>query len=166
MEIYKVSGEPPGHLWTPQLTPNGPCKDNFRGPLVEKGPPGSLHGPNWPILLDMSQDNWLKLKFTTWFEVNPTFGSREMIFKTWWANLPPPPTWLGLRNEFQLRVHHFVHKMFLRPTYDCCECVLKSIKLTFFPNSTFQPFPCFFLLNGWKNNHFCLRVFSLKVTFL
>ena len=26
--------------------PNGPCKANFRGPLVIKGPPGPLHGPN------------------------------------------------------------------------------------------------------------------------
>ena len=33
-------------LHGPQNGPqNGPCEANFRGPLIEKGPPGSLHGP-------------------------------------------------------------------------------------------------------------------------
>ena len=45
--------DPQGSLNGPQ---NGPYKANFRGHLVEKGPPGSHHGPNWPILLDRSQD--------------------------------------------------------------------------------------------------------------
>ena len=44
---------PRGPSWTamdphgpPNGPQNGPCEANFRGPLVEKGPPGSLHGPN------------------------------------------------------------------------------------------------------------------------
>ena len=36
---------------------NGPCKANFRGPKVKKGPARSLHGPNWLIFLDRSLDN-------------------------------------------------------------------------------------------------------------
>ena len=45
-------------LHGPQNGPqNGPCEANFRGPLIEKGPPGSLHGPNWPIFLHRSLDN-------------------------------------------------------------------------------------------------------------
>ena len=35
----------------------GPCKANFWGPLIKKGPAGSLHGPNWSTFLDRSQDN-------------------------------------------------------------------------------------------------------------
>ena len=48
MEHYQGSRDPHG----PQ---NGPWKANFRGPLVEKGPPESLHGP-----MD-------ELKLTAWF---------------------------------------------------------------------------------------------------
>ena len=37
-------------LYGPQNgPPNGPCEANFWGPLLEKGPPGSLDGPNWSI---------------------------------------------------------------------------------------------------------------------
>ena len=36
---------------------NGPSEANFWGPLVKKGPAGSLHGPNWSIFLDRSLDN-------------------------------------------------------------------------------------------------------------
>ena len=53
----------------PQNGPhNGSCEANSRGPSIEKGPPGSFHGPNWSI------------EFTAWSEVNPTFGSRAIIF--------------------------------------------------------------------------------------
>ena len=34
------------HHGPPNGPQNGPCKANFRGPLVIKGPPGPLHGPN------------------------------------------------------------------------------------------------------------------------
>ena len=40
-------------LHWPQNGPqNGPCEAYFRGPLIEKGPPGSLHGPHWPIRIE------------------------------------------------------------------------------------------------------------------
>ena len=34
------------HHGPPNGLQNGPCEANFRGPLVKKGPPGPLHGPN------------------------------------------------------------------------------------------------------------------------
>ena len=45
-------------LYGPSNGPqNGLCDAEFRGPLVKKGPAGSLHGPKWSIFLDRSQDN-------------------------------------------------------------------------------------------------------------
>ena len=41
----------------PNIPQNGPCEDNFRAPLVKKGPAGSDHGPKLSIFLDRSQDN-------------------------------------------------------------------------------------------------------------
>ena len=51
---YQGSGDLHGPPNGPQT---GPCEANFREPLVEKGPPGSLHDPNSPLFLDRSQDN-------------------------------------------------------------------------------------------------------------
>ena len=42
--LLDLHGHPNGPL-------NGPCKADFRGPLVKKGPPGSFHGPNWSFFL-------------------------------------------------------------------------------------------------------------------
>ena len=50
----------------------GPCKADFRGPLVKKGP----QGPSMVLIgtyIDLLTTD--KLEFTAWFEVNPTFGS-------------------------------------------------------------------------------------------
>ena len=58
--------------------PNELYKANFRGPFVKKGPAGSFHGPKWSMFLDRSQDEWDKLEFMTWFEVNWTFGSGDI----------------------------------------------------------------------------------------
>ena len=76
--LYFVFSSPPNHVGTliwslsnctkAQGTlldlhgpPNGPLNEpseaNFWGPLVKKGPAGSLHGPNWSIFLDRSLDN-------------------------------------------------------------------------------------------------------------
>ena len=40
------------NVWEPRY-----LKNKIKGPLIEKGPPGSLHGPNWPIFLHRSLDN-------------------------------------------------------------------------------------------------------------
>ena len=48
--LLDLHGPPNGPL-------NGPSEANFWGPLVKKGPAGSLHGPNWSIFLDRSLDN-------------------------------------------------------------------------------------------------------------
>ena len=48
----------------------------------EKGPPGSHHG--W---IDLKTAD--KLESKAWFEVNPTFGSREIFVLYPWAYLPP-----------------------------------------------------------------------------
>ena len=37
-----------------------------------------------------------KLEFTAWSEVNPTFGSRAIIFETLVGLYPPPPVGMGL----------------------------------------------------------------------
>ena len=67
-------------LHGPQKGPyNGSGEANSRGPSIEKGPPGSFHGPNWSnFFLDLKTTD--KLEFTAWSEVNPTFGSRAIIF--------------------------------------------------------------------------------------
>ena len=54
-----------------------PLQANFRGPLIEK----ALQGP---FMVKTDQFFYIglqttdKLKFPAWFEVNPTFGSREI----------------------------------------------------------------------------------------
>ena len=45
------------HHGPPNGPQNGSCEANFGGPLVKKGPPGPLHGPNWSIFLDRPLDN-------------------------------------------------------------------------------------------------------------
>ena len=79
VELYQGSGGPTGPSWTPKGTYNGSGEANSRGPSIEKGPPGSFHGPNWSIFLDLKTTD--KLEFTAWFEVNPTFGSRANYLK-------------------------------------------------------------------------------------
>ena len=49
-----------------------PCEADYGGPLPIKGPPGSLH-----FFIDLKTTD--KLKNTAWFEVNRTFGCREII---------------------------------------------------------------------------------------
>ena len=59
-----LHGHPNGPL-------DGPCETDLRGPLVKKGPPWSFFDPNWHFFyIDLLTTD--KLKFTAWFEVNPT----------------------------------------------------------------------------------------------
>ena len=56
----------------PNGTLNGPR--DVRGPLVKEGSSGSFYGPNlYFFYIDLLPTD--KLRFTAWFEVNPTFGS-------------------------------------------------------------------------------------------
>ena len=64
------------------------CEAYSRGPLPNKGPPGSLRCPYWSFFLHRPLDN-VKLKFTTWFQINPTFSSRkDGLFDSLWAKFP------------------------------------------------------------------------------
>ena len=62
---------------------------NFRGLLLEKGPPGPPHGPNWPFFY-IGLKTMDKLKFTAWFDVNRTFGSGEIRFLNPGGPFGPP----------------------------------------------------------------------------
>ena len=65
--LLDLHGPPNGPL-------NGPSEANFWGPLVKKGPAGSLHGPNWSIFLDRSLDN-----VQTWI-YSPVWGQSDIRF--------------------------------------------------------------------------------------
>ena len=60
--------------------------ENFEGTLALQGPARVLL---WSELVNFFLDleTTDKLKFTAWFEVNPTLGSRGILLE----NLPPPP---------------------------------------------------------------------------
>ena len=65
-----------------QMDPNmGPARLILGDPC----PKNSLHGPS--KVLYTSRPTTEKLKSTAWFEVNPTFGSRDIAFLDFqWAN--------------------------------------------------------------------------------
>ena len=74
--------------------PNGPLNEpseaNFWGPLVKKGPAGSLHGPNWSIFLDRSLANvQTRIYSLVWGQSDIRFQSYKRP-KNCGAYLPPP----------------------------------------------------------------------------
>ena len=80
--------------------PNGPLNEpseaNFWGPLVKKGPAGSLHGPNWSIFLDRSLANvQTRIYSLVWGQSDIRFQSYKRP-KNCGAYLPPPPAGWGL----------------------------------------------------------------------
>ena len=75
----------------PQNGPhNGSCEANSRGPSIEKGPPGSFHGPNWSIFFYRPLDNGLTWIYSlVWGQSDIWFRSYNFL-KHWWAYMPPP----------------------------------------------------------------------------
>ena len=78
--------DPLAPSWAPNKTSNGPCEDNWRGPLLKMVPQSTLHG-----MLSYFLIKTLGNRFPTWFEVNLTFVSRNVSFL-----IPLPPASLEL----------------------------------------------------------------------
>ena len=75
--------------------PNGPLNEpseaNFWGPLVKKGPAGSLHGPNWSIFLDRSLANVQTWIYSlVWGQSEIRFPEQSRISERGWWLRPPP----------------------------------------------------------------------------
>ena len=86
--------DPPSFInrFTPLIFFSG----KFQGTLGRKGPPGSLHGPNWPIFLHRSLDNRQTRIYSLVSGQSDFRFLRNKRLKIWWADLPPP-AWLGLK---------------------------------------------------------------------
>ena len=72
---YRGSGDPMDLYMDTKWTPRWTLQGRFYGTHGEKGRPGSFCSP---IFIDLLTTG--KLKFTAWFEVNPTFGSEVMSY--------------------------------------------------------------------------------------
>ena len=80
LSLQYTPGNPPGPLWIFKWTLKWTLWGWFEEALAKKG-------PSRPFL-QRSLDN-SKLEFVAWFNVNLTFGSREMMFLILYGPCPP-----------------------------------------------------------------------------
>ena len=95
------------HHGPPNGPQNGSCEANFGGPLLKKGPPGPLHGPNWTIFLDRPLDNSKKRIYSLVLGQSNFWFHRYKFLKPKGQICPPP--WLWLKECGVCPVHHHGH---------------------------------------------------------
>ena len=113
--LLDLHGPPNGPL-------NGPSEANFWGPLVKKGPAGSLHGPNWSIFLDRSLANVQTWIYSlVWGQSEIRFPEQSRISERgWWLRPPPALIRVKWTSSHCLHTVHQREELSFLPAYISC----------------------------------------------